>query len=84
MQAHKLLGRGCEGFLCNVVKTDGPGPSLEDIQVVREFSDVFPHKILGMPPLREVDFCIDLAPGATPISRVPYWMAPVELKELKT
>jgi len=36
-----------------------------------------------MPPLREVEFCIDLAPRATPISRAPYWMAPVELKELK-
>jgi len=37
-----------------------------------------------MPPLRKVKFCIDLVPGATPISRAPYRMAPIELKELKT
>ena len=37
-----------------------------------------------MPPLREVEFCIDLVLGATPISKAPYRMTPVELKELKT
>jgi len=51
MKAHRLLGRGCKGLLRNVVKTDGVGPSLEDLPVVREFPDVFPDEILGMPPL---------------------------------
>jgi len=36
-----------------------------------------------MPPLREVEFCIDLTPGATPISKAPYRIALAELKELK-
>jgi len=76
MQAHRLLVRGCEGFLCNVVKTDGIGPSLEDIPVVGEFPDMFLDEIPGMPPLREVEFCIDLTPGAIPIARAPYRMAP--------
>ena len=80
MKAHGLLGRGCERFLCNVVKTDGAGPSLEDI-LVREFSDVFPDEIPSIPPLREVEFCIGLTPGATPISKALYRMAPAELKE---
>jgi len=60
------------------------GPSLEDIPIMKEFSDVLPNEISDMPPLREVEFCIDLTPGATPISKAPYRMAPVELKELKT
>ena len=51
---------------------------------MKEFSDVFPNEIPGMPPLREVEFCIDLTPGATPISKAPYQMALAELKELKT
>jgi len=66
------------------VKTDGAGPSLEDISVVREFSDVFPDEIPDMPTVREVEFYADLTPGATPISRAPYRMTPVEPKELNT
>ena len=84
MKAPKLLGKGCNGFLCHVVKTEDAESSLEDIPVVREFSDVFFDEIPGMPPLREVKFCIDLIPGVTPISRTPYQTAPTELKELKT
>ena len=51
---------------------------------MQEFFDVFPEEILGMPLPREVEFCIDLIPGATLISRASYMMARVELKELKT
>nr|GFC86587.1 DNA-binding protein HEXBP-like [Tanacetum cinerariifolium] len=46
-------------------------------------SDVFPDELPGIPPVREVDFNIKLIPGAEPISKAPYHMAPVELKELK-
>jgi len=71
MKAHRLLGRGCEGFLCNVVKTEGVGSSLEDIPVAREFPDMFPYDISGMQSLRDVEFYIDQTPGATPIFRAP-------------
>nr|GFD13098.1 putative reverse transcriptase domain, aspartic peptidase domain protein [Tanacetum cinerariifolium] len=47
------------------------------------FPDVFPDELLGIPPVREVEFNIKLIPGAEPISKAPYRMAPVELKELK-
>src|SRR4051812_9891713 len=50
--------------------------------VVREFPDVFPEELPGMPPVREVDFTIDLLPGTTPIFTPPYRMAPAELEEL--
>jgi len=84
MKARKLLGKGCEGFLCNVVKIEGAKYSLEDILVVREFPYVFPEEIPSMPPPRKVEFWIDLTPKATLISKAPYHIAPAELKELKT
>jgi hypothetical protein len=43
--------------------------------VVRDFLDVFPEELLGMPPDREVEFVIDLLPGTTPISKRPYRMS---------
>src|SRR3954464_14305157 len=60
-----------------------PLPDLEDIPVVRDFLDVFPEELPGMPPDRSVDFVVDLIPGTAPISRRPYRMAPRELAELK-
>ena len=83
IKVQKLLNRGCEGFLCNVLDTKPPELSLTDIPVVQEFSDVFSKEILGFPSPREVEFCINLVTGATPISKPPYKMALAELKELK-
>jgi hypothetical protein len=56
---------------------------LEDIHVVREFLDVFPKDLPGMPPERVIEFKIELQPGTTPIAKAPYKMSHVELKELK-
>jgi len=56
---------------------------LEDIPVVKEFSDVFPAEIPGLPPKKEIDFEIELEPSARPISKPLYRMAPAELRELK-
>ncbi|GJR07740.1 ty3-gypsy retrotransposon protein [Tanacetum coccineum] len=57
--------------------------NIENLSVVREFADVFPDELPGLPPAREIEFGIELIPGAEPISKAPYRMAPVELKELK-
>ena len=51
--------------------------------MVRDFSDVFPEELPGMPPDREVEFVIDLLPGTAPISKRQYRMFVEELKELK-
>jgi hypothetical protein len=56
---------------------------LEDIPVVREFLDMFPEDLPGMPLERAIEFKIELQPGTTPIAKAPYKMSPVELKELK-
>ena len=58
-------------------------PSLSDIPTVSDYSDVFSEELLGLPPQREIEFAIDVVPGATPTSITPYRMTPVELKELK-
>ncbi|GJU90395.1 putative reverse transcriptase domain-containing protein [Tanacetum coccineum] len=55
---------------------------LEDIPVVREFPGVFPEDLSGLPPSREVEFCIDLIPGAVPVAKSPYRLAPTEMQEL--
>jgi hypothetical protein len=54
-----------------------------NIRVVREFLDVFPEELPGMPPDREVEFVIDLLPRTAPISKRPYRMLVEEFKELK-
>ena len=58
-------------------------PSIKTVSIVREFLDVFPADLPGMPPDRDINFCIDLEPGTRPISIPPYRMAPAELRELK-
>jgi hypothetical protein len=56
---------------------------LEDIHVVREFSDVFPNDLPRMPPEKAIEFKIELQPSTAPIAKAPYKMSPMELKELK-
>ncbi|GKA87029.1 putative reverse transcriptase domain-containing protein [Tanacetum coccineum] len=55
---------------------------LEDIAVVREFPEVFPENLPGLPPVRQVEFQIDLIPGATPVARASYRLTPSEIQEL--
>ena len=59
------------------------GTRLEDIPIVKEFPNVFPDDISGLPPDRAIEFVIELIPGTQLISIPPYIMAPAELKELK-
>nr|GFC91695.1 putative reverse transcriptase domain-containing protein [Tanacetum cinerariifolium] len=55
---------------------------LENIPVVREFPDVFPEELPGLPPVRQVEFQIDLIPEATPVAHAPYRLAPSAMQEL--
>jgi hypothetical protein len=59
------------------------GVSIEDVHIVREYPDVFPEELPGMPPDRDVEFLIDLMPGTGPVAKRPYKMDVEELKELK-
>ena len=58
--------------------------NFENILVIREFPDVFPEELPGVPPEREMELAIEVVQGMTPISRASYRMAPTELKKLKT
>nr|GFC92678.1 hypothetical protein [Tanacetum cinerariifolium] len=83
LQARTLLSHGCEGFLAIIHDTTSDVLSIHDQPIVSEFPDVFPDELPGIPPVREVEFNIELILGAEPISKAPYRMAPIELKELK-
>ncbi|KAA0042118.1 pol protein [Cucumis melo var. makuwa] len=83
MRANKLLSQGTWSILASVVDTREVDVSPSSELVVRDYPDVFPEELPGLPPHREIEFVIELEPGTVPISRAPYRMAPTELKELK-
>ncbi|GKG47524.1 hypothetical protein Tco_0507009, partial [Tanacetum coccineum] len=77
MKARTLISHGChQGFLAYVMDTSFESPNIENLSVVREFADVFPDELPGLPPAKEIEFGIELIPGAEPISKAPYRMAP--------
>ncbi|GKE75993.1 putative reverse transcriptase domain-containing protein, partial [Tanacetum coccineum] len=72
-----------------IVEGDKGGPRLKTIScikvhvpIIRDFSEVFPEELPGLPPPRQVEFRIDLVSGAAPVARAPYRLAPSEMKEL--
>ncbi|VFQ86370.1 unnamed protein product [Cuscuta campestris] len=77
MQAKCLIRKRCEAFLCNVRDVRKTTPELKDIPSVREFPEVFPDDLPGLPPPREVEFSVDLILGTEPISATPYRKANV-------
>ncbi|XP_074327269.1 uncharacterized protein LOC141665187 [Apium graveolens] len=83
LKASKLLSKGCDVYLAFVNDTSKDEPRIEDYPVVREFEDVFPDELPGLPPYREVGFTIELVLGAELISKAPYRMTPLELQKLK-
>ncbi|GJV83722.1 putative nucleotidyltransferase, ribonuclease H [Tanacetum coccineum] len=83
LEARTFTMHGCEGFLATIHDTTSDVSSIHDQPIVSEFQDVFPEELPGIPPIRDVEFNIELIPGAEPISKAPYRMAPIELKELK-
>ncbi|GJR99612.1 putative reverse transcriptase domain-containing protein [Tanacetum coccineum] len=84
--AQEYLSKGCDVFLAHVTMKEAKDKSeekrLEDMPIVRDFPEVFPEDLPGIPPARQVEFQIDLVPGAAPVARAPYRLAPSEMKEL--
>ncbi|GKE67347.1 putative reverse transcriptase domain-containing protein, partial [Tanacetum coccineum] len=87
IKTHKYVERGCLIFLAKVTKKETRDKSeekrLEDVATVRNFSEVFPEDLSGLPPTRQVEFQIDLVPGAAHVARAPYRLSPSELKEFQ-
>ncbi|KAL8110065.1 hypothetical protein AgCh_025971 [Apium graveolens] len=84
IEMRRLLCQGCEVYLAHVKDVEKESVRIEDISVVRNFLDVFPDEIPRLPLDREIEFTIDLDPVTEPVSKAPYRMAPVKMKELAT
>jgi hypothetical protein len=83
MQLKKCYRKGCQLFAARVEEVfQDVVSNLEDHRVLKEFEDVF-QEVPGLPPKRDIDFSINLMPGAAPISKAPYRMSTPELKELQ-
>ena len=82
MKACKFLKKGCEAFLAHVIERKPKQKQIQGIPVVRDYSKVFHDDLSGLPPERQVEFHIDLVPGAAPIAKSPYRLAPSEMQEL--
>eukprot|EP00253_Pinus_taeda_P016566 PITA_16566 len=84
-QLAKCIRKGCQMYAIQVGFADSKGKAatLDNIPVVQEFTDVFPEEIPGLPPKINIDFTIELIPGAAPVSRAPYRMSVPELTKLK-
>ncbi|XP_073153442.1 uncharacterized protein [Henckelia pumila] len=83
LRACEDLEAGGKGYFIHVVDTSVGSRSVEELPVVCEYPDVFPDDIPGYPPVREIEFGIELVPGTSPISRAPYLLAPAEMRELQ-
>ena len=86
-RARRSVQRGCRGFVANLmdtrVTTERPS-SIGEVPILREFPNVFPEDLPGVPPERQVEFRIDLVLGAAPIAKAPYRLAPPDMHELSS
>ncbi|GJU30425.1 putative reverse transcriptase domain-containing protein [Tanacetum coccineum] len=86
VRAQEYMVKGCQIFLAQISakkeEDKSEGKRLKDVPIVRDFPKVFPEDLPGLPSARPVEFQIDLIPGAAPVARAPYRLAPSEMKEL--
>ena len=82
MKVKRCLRQGCRLYVVEAMN-ERKGPSLDQYPVLTEFKNVFPNELPGLPPERELDFIIELKPGAEPISKTSYQMTTPELCELQ-
>ncbi|GJS74337.1 putative reverse transcriptase domain-containing protein, partial [Tanacetum coccineum] len=87
-KTQKYIERGCLIFMAQVMKKEIEDKSeekqLEDVPTVRDFLEIFPEDLPGLPPSQQVEFQIELVPGVAPVARAPYRLAPTELQKLST
>ncbi|KAA3480814.1 DNA/RNA polymerases superfamily protein [Gossypium australe] len=83
MSTRKCVRKCCKAYLAYVLDKKVSESKIQSVRVVCEYPNVFPEEIPGLPPIREVEFAIELVPRTSPISIALYRMAPTELKELK-
>ncbi|GJV05592.1 putative reverse transcriptase domain-containing protein [Tanacetum coccineum] len=88
LETQRYIEKGCQVYLAQVTSKKAEDKSeerqLEDVPIIREFPKVFPEDLPALPPARQVEFQIDLVPGAAPVVRAPYRLAPAKMQELST
>nr|GEX39869.1 putative reverse transcriptase domain-containing protein [Tanacetum cinerariifolium] len=82
IKVRKYVEKSFQLSLAQVIEKEPTKKRLQDVPVIRDFPEVFPDDLPGLPPPRQVEFRIKLVPGAAPVARTPYRLAPSELKEL--
>ncbi|KAD5802564.1 hypothetical protein E3N88_13924 [Mikania micrantha] len=80
----KYLKKKYYAFLAHVVEKKPDKKAVGDVPVIKDYPDVFPEDLPGLPPVRQVEFRIDLVPGANPVAKSPYRLAPSEMQELSS
>ncbi|XP_033509762.2 uncharacterized protein [Nicotiana tomentosiformis] len=83
LKAQRMISKGCLAYLAHIINPESEPPALQSVPVVREFLEVFPYDLLGLPPKRIIDFGIDIMPRTQPVSIPPYRMAPAKLNVLR-
>ncbi|GJX30741.1 putative reverse transcriptase domain-containing protein [Tanacetum coccineum] len=87
-KTQKYIHKGCQVYLAQVtskkIEDKSKEKRLEDVPIIREFPEVFPEDLPRLPPARQVEFLIELVPGAAPVARAQYRLAPAEMQELST
>ncbi|GJV59677.1 putative reverse transcriptase domain-containing protein, partial [Tanacetum coccineum] len=82
IKTERYISRGYQVFVAQVMEKKSDKKRLEITKVVREFLEVFPEDLPGLPLVRQVEFQIDLMTGVAPVARAPYRLAPLEMQEL--
>nr|GEU62079.1 putative reverse transcriptase domain-containing protein [Tanacetum cinerariifolium] len=82
IKARKYIERGSQLFTAQVTEKEPAKKQLQDVPVICNFPEVFPDDLPALPPPRQVEFKIELIPGAAPVARAPCCLVPSKLKEL--
>lgn len=82
-RSKRCLQHGFEGYLAYVIYTqEEKKEAISKVPIVCDFPDIFPEDLPGVPPDSQVEFRIYLVPGATPVAKAPYCLAPPDMQEL--
>ncbi|XP_024979002.1 uncharacterized protein LOC112516212 [Cynara cardunculus var. scolymus] len=82
LKMRKYLRKDCIAFLAHVMDKKAEEKRVQDILIIRDFPEVFPDELPGIPSPRQVEFHIELIPAVAPMAKAPYRLAPSEMKEL--
>ena len=84
-RAKRYLHQGLSGFFTYVMDTRDKGKAtMDDVLIVRDYPDIFPQYLPGVPPERQVEFRINPVLGVALIAKAPYRLAPLAMQELST